>query len=171
MEFRSIVLPAGLILATAASRFLPHPDNFSPVMSVALFGSAVFAYRWAGIALAIAAMAVSDYFLGVHSTLPFVYGGMVLAGLFGFALRQERNTLRIAAATLSGSVLFFLVTNLGVFLTQELYPKTLAGLFECYVMALPFFRNSVAGDVLFAALLFGIHHLATRERWVSAKAT
>lgn len=171
MVFRSVLLPAGLILATAASRFLPHPDNFSPVMSVALFGSAVFAHRFTGIALAIAAMAVSDYFLGMHSTLPFVYGAMVLAGILGFALRTERSVLRIAALTLSGSVLFFVVTNLGVFLTQELYPKTVAGLIECYVMALPFFRNSVAGDLAFTALLFGIHHLATREHSLSIKAT
>jgi len=168
MKFRSVLLPTGLILATAASRFLPHPDNFSPVMSVALFGSAVFVNRFAGIALAIAAMAVSDYFLGLHSTLPFVYGAMVLAGILGFLLRERRSALRVLATAFAGSVIFFIVTNLGVFLLQDLYPKNVAGLMQCYAMALPFFRNSLAGDLLFTAALFSLYHLAARERSTAA---
>jgi hypothetical protein len=164
MNFRSVLLPAGLILATAATRFLPHPDNFSPVMSVALFGSAVFLNRFAGIALSIAAMAVSDYFLGLHSTLPFVYGAMVLAGVLGFLLRTDRSPLKVLGTAFAGSVLFFLLTNLGVFLVQDLYPRSAAGLVQCYAMALPFFQNSIAGDLLFTAGLFTIYHLAAREK-------
>lgn len=164
MNFRSVLLPAGLILATAATRFLPHPDNFSPVMSVALFGSAVFVNRFAGIALAMAAMAVSDYFLGLHSTLPFVYGAMALAGFLGFLLRENRGALRVLGTAFAGSVVFFLVTNLGVFLMQDLYPHSVAGLVQCYVMALPFFQNSLAGDLLFTAVLFTIFHFAARDK-------
>jgi hypothetical protein len=164
MNFRSVLLPAGLILATAATRFLPHPDNFSPVMSVALFGSAVFVNRFAGIALSLAAMAVSDYFLGLHSTLPFVYGAMVLAGFLGFLLRTDRSPLKVLGMALAGSIVFFLITNLGVFLMENLYPHSFAGLVECYAMALPFFRNSLAGDLLFTAGLFTIYHLAAREK-------
>ncbi|GAB4425366.1 MAG: hypothetical protein OHK0011_06530 [Turneriella sp.] len=170
MNVRSVLLPAGLILATAATRFLPHPENFSPVMSVALFGSAVFLNRFAGIALAIAAMAVSDYFIGMHSTLPFVYGSMVVAGMLGFFLREKRDALRILGTAFAGSVVFFLVTNLGVFLVQDLYPRTAAGLVQCYVMALPFFQNSLAVDLLFTAVLFGIYHLATRTGGTAVKA-
>lgn len=164
------MLPAGLILATAATRFLPHPDNFSPVMSVALFGSAVFANRFAGIALAIAAMAVSDIFLGLHSTLPFVYGAMAVSGLLGFLLREKRSALRVLGTALAGSVAFFLLTNLGVFLVQDLYPRSVAGLAECYTMALPFFRNALAGDMLFTAVLFLIFHFAAREQTAGLKA-
>lgn len=163
MNLRNVLLPAGLILATAATRFLPHPANFSPVMSVALFGSAVFVKPFAGVILAIAAMAVSDYFLGVHSTLPFVYAAMALSGMLGFMLRTNRSPLRVLGAAFTGSVLFFLITNLGVFLVQDLYPRSVAGLAQCYIMALPFFQNSLAGDLLFTAALFSVYHLAARE--------
>ncbi len=169
MNFRSVLLPAALILATAASRFLPHPENFSPVMSVALFGSAVFMNRFGGIAFAIAAMAISDYFLGLHSTLPFVYGAMVISALLGFPLREKRSALRMLSAAFAGSVVFFLITNLGVFLLQDLYPKSAAGLVECYAMALPFFKNSLAGDLLFTAVLFTVFHFAAREKSVAMK--
>lgn len=162
MRFRSVLLPAGLILATAATRFLPHPDNFSPVMSVALFGSAVFVNRFAGIALAIAAMAVSDYFLGLHSTLPVVYAAMAVAGAMGFLLREKRDALRILASALAGSVMFFLLTNAAVFFLQDLYPHSAAGLIQCYAMALPFFKNSLAGDLFFSGVLFAVYRMATR---------
>ena len=168
MSFRRVVLPAGLLLATAATRFLPHPENFSPVMSVALFGSAVFVNRYAGIAVALAAMAISDYFLGMHTTLPFVYGAMALSGVLGFMLRANRSPLRVLSTAFAGSVLFFLVTNLGVFLVQDLYPRSVAGLAQCYAMALPFFQNSLVGDLLFTAALFSVYHLAARERSTAA---
>ena len=141
----------------AAARFLPHPPNFTPVMSVALFGSAVFLNRYAGIAVAIAAMLISDAVMGVHSTLPFVYGAMVFAGILGFLLRENRSPLRVLTVTFTGSVAFFLITNLGVFLMQDLYPRTASGLVTCYTMAIPFFKNSLAGDLAFSVILFGLH--------------
>ena len=172
MSIRNLVVATGLILAVAATRFLPHPPNFSPVMAVALFGSAVFANRYVGIALAIAAMLVSDIFLGMHSTLPFVYAAMLLAAYLGLRLRENRTALKIAGVTVAGSVLFFVVTNLGVFIMQDLYAKNLQGLGECFAMALPFFQNSLAVDMLFTAVLFTMHHLfvTAPERRLSAPA-
>ena len=165
MFMRNLIVATGLIVAVAATRFLPHPPNFSPVMAVALFGSAVFANRYLGISLAIAAMLVSDAFLGLHSTLPFVYTSMVLAALLGNMLRENRSVLKVAGVTLGGSVLFFVITNFGVFMMQDMYAKSLQGLAECYAMALPFFQNSLAGDALFSAVLFGMHHiLVSRQK-------
>lgn len=163
MKLRGVIIPAGLILAVAATRLLPHPPNFTPVMSVALFGSAVFMNRFAGIGVAIAAMAVSNVILGSHSTWAFVYGAMVLTGILGFTLRQKRSPLKIAAVSLAGSLVFFVVSNLGVFIMQDLYPKTAAGLVACYTMALPFFKNTLAGDFLFTGVLFATHYLLTRR--------
>ncbi len=157
MKMREVIVAVGLILAMAAARFLPHPPNFTPVMSVALFGSAVFLNRYVGIALAIAAMLLSDAMMGLHSTLPFVYGAMVFAGVLGFMLRENRSPLRVLSVTLAGSVVFFLTTNLGVFLMQDLYPRTASGLITCYAMAIPFFKNSLAGDLAFSVVLFGTH--------------
>lgn len=170
MNLRNVLIPVGLILAVAASRLLPHPPNFTPVMSVALFGSAVFANRYIGILVAIAAMAISNIILGPHSTWPYVYGAMVLTGVLGFLLREKRGVVRILAVTVTGSVLFFLITNLGVFISQDLYPKTFAGLATCYAMALPFFKNSLAGDLIFSVSLFSLHHMLTERTHTAAKA-
>ncbi len=157
MRMRAAIVGVGLILAMAAARFLPHPPNFTPVMSVAIFASAVFLNRYVGIALAIGAMLLSDAVMGMHSTLPFVYGAMVLAGVLGFLLREHRSPLRVLSVTVAGSVVFFLITNLGVFLMQDMYPRTWSGLGACYAMAIPFFKNSLAGDLAFAVILFGVH--------------
>jgi len=159
MKLRGILITIGLILGVAVTRFLPHPPNFTPVMSVALFGSAVFFNRYLGIALALAAMAVSDALMGWHSTLPYVYGAMVLTGIMGFLLREGRSLPKMVAVTLASSVIFFAITNLGVFIAQDMYPKTFAGLGQCFAMALPFFKNSLAGDFLFTAVLFSLHYL------------
>lgn len=169
---RNLFIATGLILAVAVTRFMPHPPNFSPVMAVALFGSAVFANRYLGLTVALVAMVVSDIFLGMHSTLPFVYGSMLLAAFLGFLLRENRTVLKITVTALAGSVLFFVVTNFGVFIMQDLYAKNLQGLGECFAMALPFFQNSLAGDMLFTAVLFTMHHLfvTAPERRLSAPA-
>lgn len=159
MSMRNLVVATGLIVAVAATRFFPHPPNFNPVMAIALFGSAVFANRYLGLAIAIGAMVVSDLFLGMHSTLPFVYGSMLLAAILGHYLRQNRSVFKIVGTTFAASVLFFVVTNLGVFIMQDMYAKTLQGLAECYAMALPFFQNSLAGDLVFSSVLFALHHL------------
>lgn len=172
MSMRNLFIATGLILAVAITRFLPHPPNFSPVMAVALFGSAVFANRYIGFTVALLAMVVSDFFLGMHSTLPFVYASMLLAAFLGNLLRENRSVLRIVATTMAGSVLFFVVTNLGVFIMQDLYAKNLQGLGECFAMALPFFQNSLAGDMVFTAVLFSMHHVfvTAPERRLSAPA-
>lgn len=163
MKLRDFLIPAGLILAVAATRLLPHPPNFTPVMSVALFGTAVFANRFAGIGVAIAAMAISNLILGSHATWAYVYGAMILTGILGLLLREKRSPLRIAAVSLAGSFLFFLISNFGVWVTQDLYPKTGAGLVACYTMALPFLKNTLAGDFLFTGVLFTLHYFLTRR--------
>lgn len=159
MNIRSSLIVVGLICGAAATRLMPHPANFAPVMGIALFGSAVFSNRWGGIGIAIAAMVVSDAVIGFHSTLPFVYVGMLITGILGFYLRQSRPPARILGFALTGSLIFFIVSNLGVFLLQDLYPKSFTGLVSCYTMAIPFLQNSVAGDLLYTSALFLLHHI------------
>ena len=81
----------------------------------------------------------------------------------GFLLRDRRTPLQIAGASLAGSVLFFVVTNFGVWMLGSLYPKTLEGLVACYVAAIPFFHNTLLGDAFFTAVLFGGFVLAQRR--------
>jgi hypothetical protein len=151
-----------VILGAVFSRLLPHPPNFTPIAAIALFGG-VYLDRRAAFIVPLAALLVSDYVLGFYRDIAWVYGSFVLIGLIGLWLRSHRSLVATAAATLTGSIVFFLVTNFGVWVSSQVtYPKTLAGLVECYVAAIPFFRNSVAGDLVYVALLFGAYEFGMR---------
>jgi hypothetical protein len=154
----SFLLAVLLVVFAALSRFLPHPDNFTPIAAMALFGGVYFGRRYAFI-VPLAAMVVSDYFIGFHNTILYVYGSFILVGLIGIWLQKHKSVGWIFGATLTGSVLFFVVTNFGVWVTGA-YPQTFNGLVECYVAAIPFFRNTVLGDLLYVAVLFGLYESA-----------
>lgn len=159
---RATVL-AAFILLGALSRLFPHPPNATPLLAIALFGGAYFTEtRWAyGVPLL--AMLASDLVLnltqGAALLTPMravVYGCIgVAAGLGIWALSQVR-IVRVAAAGLAGALLFFVVTNFAVWVGGSMYPHTLSGLVECYVAALPFFRNTLLSTWGYSALLFGV---------------
>ncbi len=154
LSIRLIVL-IGVILAAAASRVIPHPPNFTPIAAMALFGGAQFTDRRLAFLVPLSAMFASDLVIGLHRLLPVIYACFALIVCLGFWVRPRKSALRIAGATLAGSVLFFIVTNFAVWAAGSLYPKTLEGLVTAYVAAIPFFRNTVLGDAVYAAALFG----------------
>jgi hypothetical protein len=148
----------GLVLAAAMSRLLPHPPNFTPIAAIAL-SSAVYLDKRYAFFVPLAAMLVSDYFLGFHSGMFWVYGCFVAISFIGLWLRSHKRPLPVVGASLASSVLFFVVTNFGVWATGTMYPKTWAGVLECYTLAIPFFQNTVVGDLVYAASLFGLFEL------------
>ena len=146
----------GLIVLAVAGRLIPHPDNFTPVMAVALLGGATLSVPIA-YALPLAALVTSDILLG-H---PFDWMSVVVYGCFlasvglGQWLGKRRTWPRTGVAAVSGSLLFFAVTNFAAWLGPHgLYAYTVEGFMQCYAMALPFFRNALAGDLLWSAMLF-----------------
>lgn len=154
---------AGLVLLGALSRLLPHPPNATPVLAIALFGGAYFSnVRWA-FGLPLLAMLASDLVLSltqghalltpIKATVYLCIGGM--AGLGIWALTRI-SVLRVVATGLAGALLFFVVTNFAVWAGGTLYPYTVSGLLECYVAALPFFRNTLLSTWGYAALFFGL---------------
>ena len=153
----------GIVLAAAALRLLPHWPNFTPVAAMALFGGAHFASRRMALAVPLAAMLLSDAVLGFHSSMGFVYGAFAATVGLGLLLRNGRSPLRVGGMALGASVLFFGVTNFGAWLVGGLYPLTAAGLAEAYVAGLPFFTNTLAGDLLYTGVLFGGFALAQRS--------
>ena len=161
----------GLVLVAAATRLVPHPPNVTPVAAMALFGGATFVDRRAALAIPLGAMLLSDIglaFVRYDPSLVFtpmllvIYGSFAMIVGLGFILRGRRRPLRVALVMLTASVLFFVVTNLGVWALGGLYPRTAAGLGACFVAAIPFFRNTLAGDAVSAFVLFGA--LAIVER-------
>ena len=152
------------IFIAAAMRLIPHPPNFSPIGAMALFGGAYFGRRALAFAAPLGALLLSDAIIGFHSGMPYVYGGVALAVMIGWAVTKRMTAWTIAGAAIASSVLFFAVTNFGTWATGELYPPTLAGLAACFVAAIPFFQNTLAGDLFFSALLFG--GFALLEQWL-----
>ena len=154
----NIKLALLLIISGVAVRLLPHPYNFTPIAATALFGGAYLPKRYALI-IPIVAMLVSDIFLGFHSTMVYVYGSFILTGLIGMWLREHKNAGNVIGASLVSSVLFFLITNFGVW-AQGAYARDITGLWESYVMGIPFFRNTLAGDLFYTGAFFGSYELA-----------
>jgi hypothetical protein len=153
-------LAVGLIVFGVLMRLLPHPANLAPVGAIALFGGAILPRRlswW----LPLAVMIASDYMIGFYDGILFTWLGFLLVALFGTTLRGQSNWFRVPFGALGGAVIFFLVSNFGVWLMGNMYPLTLSGLAKCYEMALPFFRNTFFGDFLYGWLLFGAYALAT----------
>lgn len=161
---------AGIVLAAAVMRLIPHPWNFTPLAAMALFGGAYFHNKKLAFAIPLMALYLSDFVLGFfiydiggfHATMPFIYGSFAITVCLGLWIRRHRSPLRIGVAALSSSVLFFVITNFGVWLVGGLYPTTMEGLVACYIAAIPFFRNMLLGDIVYAALLFGGFELVQR---------
>jgi uncharacterized membrane protein len=122
---------------------------------MALFGGAYFSDRRVAFLVPFLALLLSDIFLGLHDTMVYVYAGFALTVVIGFWIRKNMNIGRIALAVVGSSVLFFIISNFGAWFTSGLYPMTIDGLMQAYVAAIPFFQNSLLGNVVFAALLFG----------------
>ncbi|MBI3956500.1 MAG: hypothetical protein HY340_00730 [Candidatus Kerfeldbacteria bacterium] len=154
----STLLAITLILLGAATRFLPHPANVAPIAAIALFSGAALR-RWYAFVVPVAAMIVSDAVIGFHSIIWATWGSFALSGVIGFWIRRRLTPTRVIAGSLASSVLFSLITNWAVWAYTPLYDKTLAGLGASYVAAIPFFRNTVLGDLFYTGALFGLYAL------------
>ena len=157
------------IFAAAAMRLLPHPPNFSPIAAMALFSGAQMPRRAMAFVAPFAALILSDLALGgFYPGMNFVYLSFALTVLIGWAIASRKTPLAIGGAAVASSVLFFILTNFGMWLFSGIYPLTQAGLVACYVAAIPFFQNTLVGDLTFTALLFGgfaiVEHLLPSVR-------
>jgi hypothetical protein len=151
------------IVAAAALRLVPHPPNFTPIGAMALFSGAYLGRRALAFVAPLAALLLSDLVLGFYSSMWVQY--VATASLVGLGLvaLQRRSALRVGLVTLVGSILFFALTNLGVWALSGMYAHDAAGLAACFAAAVPFFQNTLAGDLFYAALLFGGFALLERS--------
>ena len=129
---------------------------------MALFSGAVVRDRRLAFIFPLVALFAGDVFIGFHKLIPIVYASFLVNVAIGLWLRDRRAIARIGLATLFGAIQFFIVTNFAVWQFLGSYPRTAAGLVACYIAGLPFFGNTLAGDALYAALLFGSFALAER---------
>ena len=156
------LLALALILLAAALRIAPHPWNFTPVGAMALFSGALLKDRRLAFLFPLLALFVGDIFIGLYKILPIIYASFLINVAIGLWLRDRRTISRISLATLLGATQFFLVSNFAVWQFMSTYPHNASGLLACYVAAIPLFWNTLAGDAVYAALLFGAYALAER---------
>jgi hypothetical protein len=158
---RTIVI-LGMIALTAVLRIVPHPWNFTPVGAMALFSGAVVKDRRLAFLFPVLALFAGDLFVGFHKLMPMVYASYLINVALGYWIRNRRTVWRISGITLLGAIQFFLVSNFAVWAFLDAYPRNIAGLIACYVGGLPLFWNTLAGDALYAAILFGALSIAER---------
>jgi hypothetical protein len=167
---RFLILTA-LVLLAASCRLVDGWQNIAPIGAMALFGGACFRSRKAAFLVPLSALLLSDVLLNLtrHSnqwleawqTTSFTYLAFVLVVGLGLLLRNRtRNVVAVATGSLGASLIFFIVSNFGWWLTMGFHPLTFAGLAECYGLALPFFRSTITGDLFFNTVLFGSFALA-----------
>jgi hypothetical protein len=152
MKTRTLIF---MTLAAALTRLIPHPWNFTAIGAMALFGGTYFDSKKQSLIVPLAALLISDLILGFHSTMLFVYGAVALIGILGWNLREEKSVAKVATLTLTSSLVFFVVSNFGVWMMDAMYAKTALGLWTCFVAAIPFFTYQVLGDFFFVGLMFG----------------
>jgi len=169
-SFSYLVILAVLIALGVAGRLLPHPPNFTPMAAIALFAGFIFIKRYMAVVAVISTMLLCDYFaFGSLSASWFgsksmfvVYLALLFPIVFKNFLQKKLGVLRIFGAALASSSVFFLATNFAVWAFSPMYEKTLEGLVLCYTMAIPFFQNTVAGDLIWSGVIFGTY-LALRN--------
>jgi hypothetical protein len=153
-----------LVLAGVAYRLFPHPPNFAPVAAISLFSG--FYFRKYFILIPIAVMLISDIFIGLYDwrLMAAVYVSFILVSLIGILMRKNKSVMSLVGCSLAGSILFFVLTNFAVWAFSPWYHHSSQGLMQCYAMAIPFFKNTLAGDLFYASVIFGCYEIMAQPK-------
>ena len=165
-----------LVVLAAFSRLVPHPSNFTAIGAMAIFSTVFIPNRWLSLFLPLVAMWMSDIvlnntlyasyskgFIFFSEGVFWIYAGILAHGLAAWWLAKQRNVVAIAGASALGAILFFLLSNFGVWWGSSMYAHDWNGLTQCFVLALPFFGNFLAADLFYCGILFGIHYFLERN--------
>ena len=150
-NFKYYFFPISLILILSFSRVIPHPSNFTPILAVGIFSGFYFRQLYLSLFIVIFSMFLGDLYLGFHNTMFFTYIALATAVVFGLFIKKFKLS-EILYCGLASSVAFFVITNFGAWLTLEMYEKSLAGLLSSYILAIPFFHNTLISTLLYLFL-------------------
>ncbi len=148
------MLAIGLLILGILSRLIVHVPNFTPVIALSLF-SGVYLKRSQSIIVPLVLLAVTDVILGFHPTMAFTYTSVLLITCIGLWLRNHKTVTNVTVTSLYSSILFFIITNLGVWFVGGLYPLTASGLKDCFVLAIPFFKTELLSTIIYTVVFFG----------------
>jgi len=149
-----------LIILGACSRLLEHAPNFTPIAAIAIF-TGYFLPRKISLIIAPLILLISDLFIGFYqpSLMIIVYGSFILSVIFGWWLKNNFKWYNIALTAILSGLIFFIITNFAVWALTPWYPKSIPGLLYCCYLALPFFRNTLLGNLFYSTILFGAYQL------------
>ena len=153
---------AAIIIFAAFTRIMPHPPNFTPIIAMGLFGGAYLKDKMWALLLPVVAMLLADIFIGFHATMIWVYGSLIIITTIGFLLKRGVTLQNGAIATIGGSLLFFLITNFGVWASGS-YGYTLNGFISCYLLAIPFFGYSLISTLIFSVIIETIYRFYQKK--------
>lgn len=175
MNKKSILIITGFIVLAVLTRLLPHAYNFTPLGAIALFGAAYFTdKKWALIVPLLAFWgsdlllnnisyaAYYDGFTWFTSGMLYTYGSIAMIVVLGYYLLKKITIGRVLGGALGGALIFFIVSNFGVWVSGTMYPLSIEGLISCYTAAIPFFHYTIAGNIVYSAVLFGSYE------WIKA---
>tara|TARA_B110001452_G_scaffold249392_1_gene236892 strand:+ start:259 stop:768 length:510 start_codon:yes stop_codon:yes gene_type:complete len=158
---KHVTIFLGVLGLLASSRFIPHPPNFTSLLALAFYIPIFFGVRY--LPVLILCFAITDLFIGYHALTHWTWGSIFIIGLYSTYFKKLRlNIFSRVGAALSGSLLFFIITNFGVW-TSGLYGLNFNGLITCYIMAIPFFTNTLMSTLVFSLLIEGIFKIASAK--------
>ena len=144
------IFPITLILILALFRLIPHPPNFTPIIAVAILSGYFFKNLYFSFLVLIASMVIADFFIGFYDNMFVVYLSLMLITFTFYRAGSKLNYKSLFLFSLFGSLIFFVITNFGVWALGNLYEKNLKGLIDCYILAIPFFGNTFLSTLIFA---------------------
>ena len=151
-HFKNYILPISLILILSFSRIIPHPWNFTPILATGIFSGFYFKKFYLSSLIVLLPMFLGDLYLGFHNTMFFTYISLAAAVGFGLLIKQFK-ILEIFLSGILSSVCFFIITNFGAWLILDMYEKNLTGLMNSYILAIPFFHNTLISTFLYLIVI------------------
>ena len=139
------------VIILVQSRILPHPPNFTPILAIGIFSGFYFKKFYLSFFILILSMFIGDIYLGFHNKMFFTYAALSIPVMMGLFINKLKIT-SIFSSSLLSSICFFLITNFGAWITLDMYEKNLSGLINSYILAIPFFHNTLISTFLFLFL-------------------
>ena len=153
----------GIIILLATARLLPHPPNFTPILGMAVFSGAIISRRLIAYLIPLAAMLLSDLYLGLHSSIPIIYFSLAVCVLIGTFIESKVSFLNSFLGISLGVLVFFLITNFMVWYGSGMYEYSISGLMTCYFMGLPFVQNTFISSILYGMGAFLIYDIINKR--------
>jgi|TARA_B110000238_G_C15914716_1_gene347829 hypothetical protein len=159
------IFPLSLIFVLTFSRLIPHPPNFTPIIAVAVMSGYLFKNIYVSAAVLLLSMFISDLLIGVYSNFFFVYFSLLLIMFFCTKISKNLNFKKLLILSFISALVFFLITNFGVWVFSSMYEKNFNGLLYCYFLAIPFFTNTVISTIVFSCLAYAVNNFYYKKSY------